>query len=87
MRNQHSRFSKYRARLNETSVPVGHTFTALSPLDSLGSGSEAAAIDRFSFFVEGAVMAPDNSKVDTDRHLDPSRWNNSSRSAKEKEEM
>jgi hypothetical protein len=43
----------------------------------LGLGSEAAAIDRFSFFVERAVMAPDISKVDTDRHLDPSRsaWN------------
>jgi len=46
-------------------------------LDSLGTGSEATAIDHFSFFVERAVMAPDISKVDTDRDLDPSRsaWN------------
>jgi hypothetical protein len=44
---------------------------------SRGTGSEATAIDRFSFLVERAVMAPDISKVDTDRHLDPSRsaWN------------
>ena len=46
-------------------------------LDSLGTGSEATAIDHFSFFVERAVMAPDISKVDTDRHLNPgpSVWN------------
>jgi hypothetical protein len=86
MRNQLSRFSNV-TRLNETSVPVGQIFTAPSLLDSLGTGSEAAAIDRFSFFVERAVMAPDISKVDTDRHLDPGRWHNSSRSAKEKGEM
>jgi hypothetical protein len=41
-------------------------------LDSFGTGSEAVAIDRFSFFVECAVMAPEISKVDTNRHLDPS---------------
>jgi hypothetical protein len=35
------------------------------------TGPEAASIDHFSIFVEGAVMAPDISKVDTDRHLNP----------------
>src|SRR5258708_38025941 len=46
-------------------------------LDSFGTGSEATAIDHFSFFVERAVMAPNISKVDSDRDLDPSRpaWN------------
>ncbi len=37
--------------------------------DSLGTGSEAAAIDRFSFFVERAVMAPDISKIRWDLTL------------------
>jgi hypothetical protein len=38
--------------------------------------SQAASIDHLSFFVEGAVMAPDISKRDTDRHLNPgpSAW-------------
>ena len=42
----------------------------------LGTGSEAAAIDHFSFFVARAVVVPDISKVDTDRHLNPglSAW-------------
>ena len=39
-------------------------------LDSVGTGSEAAAIDHFSF-AERAVMAPDISKVDTDRGSRP----------------
>jgi hypothetical protein len=37
--------------------------------DSLGTGSEAAAIDRFSFFVERAVMAPNISKIRWDLTL------------------
>jgi hypothetical protein len=41
------------------------------------TGAEAASIDHFSFFVEGALVAPDISKVDTDRHLNPGTpaWN------------
>jgi hypothetical protein len=44
---------------------------------SLRTGSEAASNDRFSCFVERAVMAPDISKVDADRRLGPglSAWN------------
>ncbi len=38
-------------------------------LDPFRAGSEAASIDHFSFFVERAVMAPDISKVDANRHL------------------
>jgi hypothetical protein len=46
-------------------------------LQSPRCSSETSSIDHFSFFVKRAVMAPDISKVDTDRHLDPSRsaWN------------
>jgi hypothetical protein len=60
--------------------PHGHTsrMQGSKPLlDSLRAGPEAAAIDHFSIFVESAVMAPDISKVDTDRHLNlrlPARY-------------
>ena len=39
-------------------------------------GSEAPTVDDLAFFVDGAVMAPDVSKVDTDRRPDPgtSAW-------------
>jgi hypothetical protein len=36
-------------------------------LDGLRSRSEAASIDYLAVFVEGKVMAPDISKIDTDR--------------------
>jgi hypothetical protein len=39
-------------------------------LDGLGCCSETASIDYFAVFVEGAVMAPDISKVNADRQLD-----------------
>src|SRR5271170_4702900 len=38
-------------------------------LDCLGTGPEAATTDHLTFLVERAVMAPDISKVDSDRHL------------------
>jgi len=38
-------------------------------LDRLRRGPEAATIDYFSVLVEGAVMAPDITKVDADRDL------------------
>src|SRR5271154_6316395 len=38
-------------------------------LDCLGTGPEAATTDHLPFLVERAVMAPDISKVDSDRHL------------------
>ena len=46
------------------------------PPDRFRGGPEAASIDHFTVLVERAVMAPDISKVDTDRHLDsgPSAW-------------
>src|SRR6202035_5827153 len=46
-------------------------------LDGFRCGSEAASVNYVSVLVERAVMAPDISKVDTDRHLDPgpSAWN------------
>jgi hypothetical protein len=46
-------------------------------LDGFGRGPEAASIDHFTIFVELAVMAPDITKVDTDRHLNPGppAWN------------
>ena len=34
-------------------------------------GSETATVDDLALFVDGAVMAPDVSKVDTDRRPDP----------------
>ena len=39
-------------------------------------GSETAAVNDLALFVDGAVMAPDVSKVDTDRRPDPgtSAW-------------
>ena len=39
-------------------------------------GSEAATVDDLALFVDGAVMAPDVSKVDTDCRPDPgtSEW-------------
>jgi hypothetical protein len=62
-----SRFHRYSCR-RHISEPL---------LDSLGAGSEVASFDHFSFFVESAVMAPDISKVNADRHLGPglSVWN------------
>jgi hypothetical protein len=46
-------------------------------LDGLRGGPEAASINYFSIFVELAVMTPDITKVDTDRHLNPRlpAWN------------
>ena len=46
-------------------------------LDSLRTSSEAASVDHYPFFVERAVMAPDISKVDANRHPDLalSAWN------------
>src|SRR6202035_3718379 len=46
-------------------------------LDGFRCGSEAASVNYVSVLGERAVMAPDISKVDTDRHLDPgpSAWN------------
>ena len=38
-------------------------------LYGLGRGSETSSIDYFAVFVEAAVMAPDISKIDTDRQL------------------
>jgi hypothetical protein len=38
-------------------------------LNGLRRGSKPAAIDDFAIFVECAVMAPDISKIDTDRQL------------------
>jgi hypothetical protein len=39
-------------------------------------GSETASIDYFAVLVEDAVVAPDISKIDADRHLNPglSAW-------------
>ena len=39
-------------------------------LNGLRRGSETASIDYFAVFVEGAVMAPGISKIDTNRQLD-----------------
>jgi hypothetical protein len=36
-------------------------------------GSEAVTVDDLGLFVDGAVVAPDVSKVDTDRR--PGPWN------------
>src|SRR5579871_2856411 len=53
---------------------AGHSRKPL--LDSLRCRSEAAAIDYFAVLVESAVMAPDISEVDADRHGNPglSAW-------------
>jgi hypothetical protein len=44
---------------------------------SCGCRSESSSVDYFSTLVERAVMAPDISKVDPDRHLDlgAAEWN------------
>jgi hypothetical protein len=49
----------------------------LDALSSAAYGPEAALVDHLSISVEGAVMAPNISKVDTDRPLNPgqSAWN------------
>jgi hypothetical protein len=46
-------------------------------LDRLRCGSEAASINDFPILVESAVMAPDITKVDTNRQLGPGlpAWN------------
>jgi hypothetical protein len=40
-------------------------------LDAGWVGSEAAPVDNLAVLVERAVMAPDISKVDPDRHFNP----------------
>ena len=46
-------------------------------LDGLGCCSETASIDYFAVFVEGAVMAPDITKINANRQLalGLSEWN------------
>jgi hypothetical protein len=39
--------------------------------DALGSSSETASIDYFAVFVESAVVAPDITKINAHRQLDP----------------